>query len=80
MFLPMSWMSPLTVAMMIGPLTGPDSCEGSAARTTSNAAPAASAAISSCGRKTFPDSNPFPTISSAGTMLPLMMSNGFLPF
>ena len=41
MFLPMSWMSPFTVATMIGPLTLAPSRWGSAARTTSNAVPAA---------------------------------------
>ena len=80
MFLPMSWMSPFTVAMTIGPFgsVAVPLC-ASAARITSNAEAAASAAIRSCGRKTLPDSKPLPTFSSAGTISPSMTSTGILP-
>ena len=67
MFLPISWISPLTVATITVPLGSPFfPLFSSVVLITSNAAFAASALISSCGRNTLFSSNPFPTISSAG--------------
>ena len=71
----MSWMSPFTVAITTGPRFA-DASAGNAARTTSNAALAASAAIRSCGRNTVPASNPLPTTSNAGTISPSITSTG----
>ena len=74
MFLPMSWMSPLTVARMMVPLSPVP--WGRRLRSTSKAAFTASAEAMSWGRNRVPRSYPSPTRSRAGMMQPLMTSKG----
>ena len=75
MFLPMSWISPLTVAMTIFPLL---SCsaplELSLSFIASKAFFKVYALCMSCGRNIRPASNCFPTSSSAGTRILFIIS------
>ena len=79
MFLPMSWMSPFTVAMTILPGYSLPRSPFIPALSASKAAPAASALMSSCGRYISPASKPLPTLSSAGISSEFITSSGSVP-
>ena len=79
MFLPMSWMSPCTVASTMAVPSSVGTASPWRERTTSKPAFTASAEAMSCGRKNSPRSKRSPTASSAGMNTPSMTSSASWP-